>query len=129
MCSACPFVQEGKHIKEHNVIWNISKSLNCESQNVVYMIECDKPNCKQKYIGQTERQMKKRFDEHRRYVENNIISQATGYHFNQRGHSINNMKITIIEKVKQTNENYRKERERFFINKFNTFHKEINKMP
>ena len=45
------------------------------------------------------------------------------------GHDISNMKFTIIEKVKKDDQTYRKEREKFFIEKFNTFHAGINRMP
>ena len=34
------------------------------------------------------------------------------------------MKFTILEKVKR---NYEREREKYLINKFNTFHKGLNK--
>ena len=54
---------------------------------------------------------------------------ATGAHFNGKGHSLENMKICIIEKVKKSSEQYRKEREKFFIQKFNTYHNGINKKP
>ena len=59
----------------------------------------------------------------------NNLKQATGLHFNTPGHSLDNMKFIIIEKSKETNENYRKEREKFFIQKFNTFKNGLNRMP
>ena len=31
------------------------------------------------------------------------------------------MKVTIVERVKKNDDQYRKEREKYFINKFNTF--------
>jgi hypothetical protein len=38
-------------------------------------------------------------------------------------------RITILEKMKTSDESYRKERERYLINKFNTYYKGINRMP
>ena len=93
------------------------------------MIECDIEKCKKRYIGETERSGKERFAEHRGYVKNHNLKQATGLHFNTPGHSLDNMKFIIIEKSKETNENYRKEREKFFIQKFNTFKNGLNRMP
>ena len=38
------------------------------------------------------------------------MEQATGEHFNLPGHSISNMKVTIVERVKKNDDQYRKER-------------------
>ena len=55
-------------------------------------------------------------------------SKATGYHFNLPGHSIANLTVTILEKVKKHDEQYRKQREKYFIKKFNTYYKGLNRM-
>ena len=55
--------------------------------------------------------------------------QATGYHVNQPGHSIDNVKVTILEKVKSRETNYRKEQEQYLIQKLNTVRNGLNKMP
>ena len=93
------------------------------------MVECNKDNCRQRYIGETEREFKQRIYEHLGYVRNQNINQATGSHFNLAGHDISNMQLTIIEKVKKNDQTYRREREKFFIEQFNTFHAGINRMP
>ena len=80
------------------------------------------------YIGETERMLKDRFSEHKGYVNNNNISKTTGMHFNQKGHSVSNMQITIIEKVYNQDSQYRKQREKMFIQKFNTKYRGLNKM-
>ena len=59
--------------------------------------------------------------EHRGYISNIFSNKATGHHFNLPGHSINNVTVTIIEKVKKNDTQYRKEREKFHIRKFNTY--------
>ena len=81
------------------------------------------------YIGETEREFKQRIYDHLGYARNEKIHQATGYHFNLPGHGIENMTFQIIEKVKKNDETYRKERESYFIEKFNTFRAGMNKMP
>ena len=63
------------------------------------------------------------------YIKNNHLEKATGAHFNKNGHKIEHMKVCIIEKVNESNEQYRKEREKFFIQKFNTYHAGINRVP
>ena len=92
------------------------------------MIECKKDTCRLKYIGETKRIMKFRLAEHRGYIGNNDDT-ATGEHFNSPGHSISDLSITILEKVKRKGEAYRKEREKYFIRKFNTFYRGLNRKP
>ena len=58
-----------------------------------------------------------------------MLKKATGSHFNSVGHSIDDFKVTVIEKVKKSDESYRKERERYHIKKFNTFYKGLNRQP
>ena len=60
-------------------------------------------------------------------MNNGHTEQATGAHYNLPGHSVDNMKITILEKVKTSSDSYRKERELYFINKMNTYYKGLNK--
>ena len=44
------------------------------------------------------------------------------FHFNESGHSLADMKMIILEKVKKNDELYRKECEHYFIRKFNTYY-------
>ena len=63
------------------------------------MIKCTKNGCKENiYIGESERSMKERIQEHIQYIKSENKSQATGYHFNQPGHSLHDMEVTGIEK-------------------------------
>ena len=49
-----------------------------------------------------------------------------GAHCNQPGHPLANLGVTILEQIKFTSKSYRKERESYVINKFNTNHKGVN---
>ena len=91
------------------------------------MIQCEKENCKKRYIGQTGRLVKFRIADHRGYINNQVTSKATGAHFNLPGHSLADMKFTILEQVRYNDEAYRKERESYHINKFNTYHQGLNR--
>ena len=126
-CLICNYIKEGKFILGRSFTWKIVKSLSCNSFNVVYMIECQKERCRQRYIGVTQRAFRKRMTEHIGYVKNKKISEATGEHFNLPGHSHTDMKFTIIEQVKSLDPVYAREREKMHIKKFNTYHKGINK--
>ena len=68
-----------------------------------------------------------RLADHRGYVTNRVTSQATGEHFNLPGHSLADLSITILEQTNRKSSEYRKERERYFIRKFDTYYHGINK--
>ena len=127
-CSACPFVLFRKLVKINTYTWNLRNHYDCETKNIIYLIECDLERCQQKYVGETKRKLKERFLEHKRDVENGELT-ATGHHFNLPGHNFSNMKMMVIEKMKNSSDIYRKEREKFHIKKFNTFYNGINKTP
>ena len=126
-CLACSYIQEGKIVKNRNFKWQINRKLDCSSYNIVYIISCQKHNCQKQYIGISDREFRLRIYEHLGYVRNKVRSIATGHHFNLPGHSIDDMKFSIIEQVKTRDELYRREREKFFIRKFNTYHDGINR--
>ena len=128
-CVACKCIIEGKSIKLENNAWKINKRVDCNTKKLVYLLECDKNNCIEKYVGETERKFKERIKEHLGYARTNKQNQPSGLHFNLPGHSIHNMKFTIIEQVTSNDPIYRKEREKFHIDKFNTFHSGMNKKP
>ena len=90
------------------------------------MIECKKDKCTQRYIGQTGRSVRSRQADHRGYVVNHH-NTATGAHFNTPGHTLSDLSITILEKVKNNNRSYREQREEYFIHKFNTVHQGLNR--
>ena len=61
-----------------------------------------------KYVGETGRMLKARLSDHRGYISNQVVAISTGDHFNLPGHSLAPLNITILERVKEDNENYRK---------------------
>ena len=63
----------------------------------MYLIEFNIDNCKMRYIGQSARKLHIRAGEHLGYIVTKKLNQPTGFHFNQPGHSIHNMTITVIE--------------------------------
>ena len=53
-----------------------------------------------------------------------MMKKATGEHFNNKGHKVSDMKISILENIFSTDPAARKERE----NKMNTKYKGLNKI-
>ena len=48
-----------------------NNKVNCETNNCVYMISCQK--CNSKYIGETGRMLKARLSDHRAYINNQVL--------------------------------------------------------
>ena len=79
-------------------------------------------------IGVTRNHDKARFNQHRGYVRNKVLNKATGFHFSSQGHQISDMQVTIVEKVFNKCDFFRKRRESYFIRKFNSKHQGINRI-
>ena len=126
-CPICPFIKEGKTSRSTGSKYtvDINIQVNCQTKNLIYCITCKK--CKIQYIGESEHTLQDRFSEHRGYVLNEKLNTATGQHFNQRGHKISDMKVNIVEKIFSQDIAVRKEREKFYIMKFNTKYKGLNR--
>ena len=126
-CVTCPYIIPGKVVKAHasNVRVEVNTAVTCNTPNVIYCISCN--HCDKQYIGETKRPLKDRFAEHRGYVNREVVSKATGEHFNSSGHSISDMRIQIVEKMFTRDEFFRKQREHLFINKFDTKRLGLNK--
>ena len=126
-CPICPYVKVGKSVKStaNKYTVDINTSVNCQSKNLIYLLECKK--CREQYTGETERTLQDRFSDHLGYVRNTHLTKATGFHFNQPGHKISDMQITIIEKLHNFDSQFRKKREEMYINDFNTYYKGMNR--
>ena len=98
--------------------FTIRHTLTCETENIIYMLYCDKCNHSQ-YVGETKNKLKTRFYQHRSNINKNTGTLVTK-HFNQTGHSLNDMKCIAIEKVHTDNLKRRLQRERFWISKLKT---------
>ena len=126
-CPVCPYIKTDKMIKAHGSDCKVelTKRYTCQSKNLVYVISCSK--CGVQYVGETEKSLQKRFSQHLGYVRNDHLNKATGQHFNLPGHSIDNMQVSVIETIQNKSEFYRKNREKYFIEKLNTKYKGLNR--
>ena len=68
-----------------------------------------------------------RMSQHRNYILKRQLEKATGEHFNSGAHKISDFECSIIEKVINKDPMYLAVREEFWIRKFNTKYKGINK--
>ena len=68
-CIACSYVKEERTIKSIYCTWTLNGQFTCKTENVIYLLECNKEGCKQQYIGETEREVKERIKEHINYAK------------------------------------------------------------
>ena len=96
-CTACPFINEVKVIKiKNDSYWKINRMLTCDNSNIIYMIQCNIDRCLKRYIGECKCSLREHLSDHWGYISNQVISQATGAHFNLPGHSLANLTIKIM---------------------------------
>ena len=126
-CPICPFVDPGKFVQStaNNHKVQINTQVRCQTRNLIYCISCAK--CRVQYVGETDRTLQERFSEHKGYVLNKHLNKATGAHFNLPGHSVADMKVTILEKVYSMDGMIRQQREKMFIADLNTNYKGLNR--
>ena len=68
-----------------------------------------------------------RFSQHRDYVKRGIITEASGEHFSQPGHSVSDIQGLVLEKVKSKDPYVLKAREHFYIQKFDSYRNGVNR--
>ena len=113
-CPICPFVEEGKVVKSTKSDERVEINATCEK-------------CSQQYIGQTDRTLQERIQEHLGYIRNEKLNKATGEHFNLDGHFIHDMRISVIKKLHKTDRATREIRESMYIQSFHSELDGINK--
>ena len=94
----------------------IKGNFKCFTEGVIYVTTCD--ICKKQYIGQTGRSLHTRIREHMYDLKKG--KNVSGIHYSLRGHTHEDMKVQIIEKVTPNTDHYRLEREEYWIRKFIT---------
>ena len=109
-------------------IVHINAEVNCNVKGFyVYNIKCSKPNCGLDYVGCSTRPYTRRMQEHLSYVRNKKLDKATGHHFNEPGHTIANMQMTILELCHTKDPMVLGVREQHYIKLFNTYRRGINR--
>ncbi|KAL9966489.1 hypothetical protein ACROYT_G024571 [Oculina patagonica] len=92
---------------------NLKQYSNCHTHNVIYLITCAK--CKDQYVGETGNSVNTRANQHRSDITVGNKNIPTVRHFKVCGRE--NMKLTVIEKVRAKDQFTRRTREEYWINK------------
>lgn len=89
---------------------------NCRSQNIIYIIMCP---CPLVYIGETGREFRVRYGEHRSAIRTGKMAASLVQHCREKNHSDQDLKCVILEKVKSKMglpmDRTRKHRDSFWI--------------
>ncbi|KAG9333552.1 hypothetical protein JZ751_011388 [Albula glossodonta] len=126
-CNCCQFMVKGVdqfHGTNTKKFYKIKQVLTCKTSSVIYIIECKK--CKIQYVGRTKSFLKTRFSGHK----NSIIKQEIRPipdHFNNDGHSLDDLVIFPIEQV--TDSGDLNDRELYWISELETMEKGLNLVP
>ena len=79
----------------------------------------NKTNCQ--YIGQTSRRVRDRLLEHRRDIKQNEPDKSgVAEHFNQTGHTLDDLQIFPLLQLRDTRESVRRAKEKYLIDLANT---------
>ena len=102
-CRTCPYLEECDffmskitNIKFQPVLKSCI-SLNCMTENVVYLISCKL--CDLQYIGETKNNIQKHFMGHRSLINSGKSNQLVHNHFNKENHDLSNCLVIPIEKI------------------------------
>ena len=94
----CPYVKLEKQFKSKvtKETFRLKNTFHCKTEGVIYLTECSK--CGIQYVGQTARTFCARMREHRGDIINKRDT-ANAMHYNSKGHSLDDFRTTIIERV------------------------------
>ena len=133
-CKTCKFIAHNTtSYTFHNTgqTRTIHQNLSCSSDNLVYMINCKRclktdTTLPSQYIGQTGRTLRERFGEHRRGIQNNI-DESVPIHFNLPHHTLNDVELIPLLKLRNSRDSYRYTMEQHFISTAGTLKNGINR--
>ena len=95
--------------------YKVHTAANCKTKGTIYRIQCRK--CPKQYLGSTKNALHIRLNGHRYDIKHKKIQKPVAKHFNQRGHSIEDLTIMVIEKLRNNNIQFRRRQERFWTDK------------
>ena len=127
-CLTCSHILDGANtitFTNTNKTFNIKQRLDCNSSNVIYVIQCTRclknrnTNCQ--YIGQTGRRLRDRLLEHRRDIINKKQDKSgVADHFCRPGHTVTDLQIAPILQMYSNRESVRRAKEQYLIGLANT---------
>lgn len=126
-CRVCKHMQTTTVAESTNSNFKhlIHATLDCDSSNVVYLLECGV--CGIQYIGQTDTAFRMRFNNHRAHVRS-LPDLPLSRHINSENHPFDSIRVTLLQSGFSTTRE-REQRESYIIYKFNTVKAGMNVSP
>ena len=90
----------------------------CKSTNIIYMIQCRR--CNQQYVGETEQALNERMNSHRADIRHKRTEKPVAAHFSLPDHSVDDLQVLVIEKLRKEDAILRKIRESRWISTLET---------
>ena len=118
-CVICPYLKLKKQFRTKVTRETISlkNTFDCKSEGVIYLT--DRKKCGIQYVGQTARTFCSRIREHRGDIINKRDT-ANALHYNSKGHSLDDFRAMVIERVIPNDGAWLLEREDFWIKRLET---------
>lgn len=96
-CKTCLHIKETDMVTDNNDLpIALQHNINCQSENVIYMIQCLK--CNIRYVGETSCKLKDRINQHRSDV-NTDKDTVIAKHFTQHCPSLEYLQVIPLERV------------------------------
>ena len=105
-CENCKFMKPTNTFKStvNGNVFNIKQKITCKSKNVIYLIQCKEEGCEKQYVGETQRTLGARMNDHRSRMKKPKTPIA--HHFSAENHGIENLEIIGIEIPEKSGEKY-----------------------
>ena len=116
-CKTCQHINTSNTFRSKRS-YKVCTSATCKSRGVIYLIECTKcriNNIIKQYVGSTKNALHIRLNGHR-YDIRKTQKSAVAKHFNEPGHTMEHLTIMVIENLQSNDIQFRRKRERFWIN-------------
>ena len=95
----------------------IHHSFTCSSTRIVYLITCTR--CHKQYVGKTNNTLRERISQHRSSIKVKQVRYISK-HFNLEHHSLDNLKVQVIDTINSNNLSDLHQLEVYWIDKLNT---------
>ena len=102
--------------------WKIKGELDCRTVGAIYGMWCQKCG-RIVYVGKTKNRVMDRFYGHRADLKEEEEEKPI-HHFKKEGHSMEDIKVVVLERVQGKDDVYRTIRERWWMNRMGTFEEE-----
>ena len=121
-CAICKHMEEGTTAEDlKGKVYVFNDHVDCKTTNLVYGMKCQRCS-KLLYVGETGTTLYERFQNHLSAINSPSNSEPIPSHFNSNDHTVDDVRIIGIEKLKRVDILLRKQRESFWIKKLCTLY-------